>query len=187
LCYNCAQKQQIIIAWLGIGKLAVFLYFDLYETMNIYYILSLYSKYNQFVALFACVWKRSFSSSYFFYLVLLFCSLFSFLFCACLFCFVFFLFHFRFVMFFFYLIDSFVLSTFQCPPDCHFSIMITMKINGTISRHNSCYMFKKRKLRTKTTNNYCMAWHREARGISLFRSINMGVFLGKCMDRFRTM
>ena len=49
--------------------------------------------------------------------------------------------------------------------------MITMKINGTISRHNSCYMFKKRKLRTKTTNNYCMAWHREARGISLFRSI----------------
>ena len=43
---NCAQKQQIIIAWLGIGKLAVFLYFDLYETMNTYYILSFYSKYN---------------------------------------------------------------------------------------------------------------------------------------------
>jgi hypothetical protein len=36
---NCSQKQQIIIAWLGIEKLAVFLYFDLYETMNIYYIL----------------------------------------------------------------------------------------------------------------------------------------------------
>ena len=49
--------------------------------------------------------------------------------------------------------------------------MITMKINGTISRHNSWYMFKKRKLRTKTTNNYCMAWYREARCISLFRSI----------------
>jgi hypothetical protein len=43
---NCSQKQQIIIAWLGIEKLAVFLYFDLYETMNIYYILSFYSKYN---------------------------------------------------------------------------------------------------------------------------------------------
>jgi hypothetical protein len=43
---NCAQKQQIIIAWLDIGKLAVFLYFDLYETMNTYYILSFYSKYN---------------------------------------------------------------------------------------------------------------------------------------------
>jgi hypothetical protein len=43
---NCAQKQQIIIAWLGIEKLAVFLYFDLYETMNTYYISSFYSKYN---------------------------------------------------------------------------------------------------------------------------------------------
>ena len=96
----------------------------------------------RFVALFACVWKKSFSSSYFFYLVLLFVLfLIFFFFFFCLFCsvcfvlfcfacfvllfsfvFVFFLFHFRFAMYFFHLMDSFVLSTFQCPSDSHFSL-----------------------------------------------------------------
>ena len=49
----------------------------------------------RFVALFACVWKRSFSSSYFFYLVVLF-VLFLIFFFVCLFCFVFVFFPFSF-------------------------------------------------------------------------------------------
>ena len=39
-----------------------------------------------------------------------------------------------------------------------------MKINGTISRHNSCYMFKKENCAQKKPNNYCMVWNSEARG-----------------------
>jgi hypothetical protein len=38
------------------------------------------------------------------------------------FVFVFFLFHFRFAMYFFHLMDSFVLSTFQCSSVSHFSL-----------------------------------------------------------------
>jgi hypothetical protein len=38
------------------------------------------------------------------------------------FCLFHFHFHFRFAMYFFHLIDSFVLFTFQCPSDSHFSL-----------------------------------------------------------------
>jgi len=88
---------------------------------------------------FACVWKRSFSSSYFFYLVLLFVFFliifFFVFFYFLLFCFVFFvlfLFNFRFVMYFFHLIDSFVLSTFQCPPGSHFSLSSVYLVNRPV-------------------------------------------------------
>jgi hypothetical protein len=55
------------------SKPGILLYFDLYETMNIYYILSFYSKYNFTLVLFCCFPLFLF---FFFFIFVSFCILF---------------------------------------------------------------------------------------------------------------